>query len=60
VIVASGIAMQFGAKPLFENVTVKLGGTGLEAARAPRAGRHLYVTIGGETLSGEVERLVIA
>jgi ATPase subunit of ABC transporter with duplicated ATPase domains len=26
VIVASGIAMQFGAKPLFENVSVKLGG----------------------------------
>ena len=26
VIVASGIAMQFGAKPLFENVTVKFGG----------------------------------
>jgi ATPase subunit of ABC transporter with duplicated ATPase domains len=25
-IVASGIAMQFGAKPLFENVTVKFGG----------------------------------
>jgi ATPase subunit of ABC transporter with duplicated ATPase domains len=25
-IVASGIAMQFGAKPLFENVNVKLGG----------------------------------
>jgi hypothetical protein len=24
-IVASGIAMQLGAKPLFENVTVKLG-----------------------------------
>jgi ATPase subunit of ABC transporter with duplicated ATPase domains len=26
VIVASGIAMQFGAKPLFENVSVKFGG----------------------------------
>jgi ATPase subunit of ABC transporter with duplicated ATPase domains len=26
VIVASGIAMQFGARPLFENVTVKFGG----------------------------------
>src|SRR5438132_9606310 len=26
VIVASGIAMQFGAKPLFENVNVKFGG----------------------------------
>jgi ATPase subunit of ABC transporter with duplicated ATPase domains len=26
VIVASGIAMQFGARPLFENVSVKLGG----------------------------------
>src|SRR4026208_1016639 len=25
-LVASGIAMQFGAKPLFENVTVKFGG----------------------------------
>src|SRR5438874_12145673 len=25
-IVASGIAMQFGAKPLFENVNVKFGG----------------------------------
>jgi hypothetical protein len=25
-IVASGIAMQFGAKPLFQNVAVKFGG----------------------------------
>jgi len=52
VIVASGIAMQFGAKPLFENVTVKFGGGnryGLIGANG--CGKSTFMQI----LGGELE-----
>ena len=51
-IVASGIAMQFGAKPLFENVSVKLGGGnryGLIGANG--CGKSTFMKI----LGGEIE-----
>ncbi|HEU0258496.1 MAG TPA: ABC-F family ATPase [Burkholderiales bacterium] len=51
-IVASGIAMQFGAKPLFENVTVKFGGGnryGLIGANG--CGKSTFMQI----LGGELE-----
>ena len=52
VIVASGIAMQFGAKPLFENVSVKFGGGnryGLIGANG--CGKSTFMKI----LGGELE-----
>jgi ATPase subunit of ABC transporter with duplicated ATPase domains len=52
VIVASGIAMQYGAKPLFENVAVKLGGGnryGLIGANG--CGKSTFMKI----LGGELE-----
>jgi len=52
VIVASGIAMQFGAKPLFENVNVKFGGGnryGLIGANG--CGKSTFMKI----LAGELE-----
>jgi len=52
VIVASGIAMQFGAKPLFENVAVKFGGGnryGLIGANG--CGKSTFMKI----LGGELE-----
>jgi ATPase subunit of ABC transporter with duplicated ATPase domains len=51
-IVASGIAMQFGAKPLFENVAVKFGGGnryGLIGANG--CGKSTFMKI----LGGELE-----
>src|SRR5438045_6072243 len=51
-IVASGIAMQFGAKPLFENVSVKFGGGnryGLIGANG--CGKSTFMQI----LGGELE-----
>src|SRR5260221_6530692 len=51
-IVASGIAMQFGAKPLFENVNVKFGGGnryGLIGANG--CGKSTFMKI----LGGELE-----
>ena len=51
-IVASGIAMQFGAKPLFENVSVKFGGGnryGLIGANG--CGKSTFMKI----LGGELE-----
>jgi len=50
VIVASGIAMQFGAKPLFSNVSVKFGGGnryGLIGANG--CGKSTFMKILGET-----------
>src|SRR5687768_18489706 len=52
VIVTSGIAMQFGAKPLFENVSVKFGGGnryGLIGANG--CGKSTFMKI----LGGELE-----
>src|SRR5256885_12855330 len=51
-IVASSIAMQFGAKPLFENVTVKFGGgTRYGLIGANGCGKSTFMKI----LGGELE-----